>query len=48
MKGPDREQILATDQILTSEYENLDWDIKDSALEKTFEFKDFSEAFTFL
>ena len=48
MGGPDRKQILAADQIFTSEYENLDWDVKDSGLEKIFEFKDFSEAFTFM
>ena len=48
MRGPDREQILSADQILTSEYGNLDWDLKDSGLEKIFEFKDFSEAFTFM
>ncbi len=38
MGGPDRKQIIASDQVFTSEYKNLDWDLKDSELEKTFEF----------
>ena len=48
MKQPDRQKIIPKADILEGEYRELAWELSDTSLRKSFQFKDFAEAFAFM
>ncbi len=48
MKQPDRQRIIPNADILEGEYRELAWELSDTSLSKSFQFKDFAEAFAFM
>ncbi|GIS34143.1 MAG: hypothetical protein Ct9H90mP5_05920 [Acidimicrobiaceae bacterium] len=45
MTQPDRKEVLAKADILKGKYKALPWDVSEKSLNKTFVFKEFTEAF---
>ena len=48
MTQPDRKEVLARADILKGKYKTLTWDVSGKSLNKTFVFKEFTEAFAFM
>tara|TARA_Y100000817_G_scaffold70973_1_gene54200 strand:+ start:4297 stop:4608 length:312 start_codon:yes stop_codon:yes gene_type:complete len=48
MRQPDRQKIIPKADILEGEYRELAWELSDISLRKSFQFKDFAEAFAFM
>ena len=48
MAQPDRKEVLAKADILKGKYKALPWDVSEKSLNKTFVFKEFTEAFAFM
>ena len=48
MTQPDRKEVLARADILKGKYKTLTWDVSEKSLNKTFVFKEFTEAFAFM
>ena len=48
MAQPDRKEVLARADILIGKYKALPWDVSEKSLNKTFVFKEFTEAFALM
>ncbi len=48
MTQPDRKEVLVRADILKGKYKALPWDVSEKSLNKTFVFKEFTEAFAFM